>query len=130
MDVQTRWERIYAEKVDDLLARGYENITVLDTSQSAIDANRKRFGKAAERVHWLVANITNVELESSACDVWHDRAVLRFLTAAAYRIVYVGQVAHAAKRGGHVVISSFGPEGPARCHGLEVVLYDAESLHK
>jgi hypothetical protein len=41
--------------VDDLLARGYESITVLDISQTAIDANRRRLGKASERVHWLVA---------------------------------------------------------------------------
>ena len=32
--------------VDDLLDHGYANITVLDISQSAIDANRKRLGKA------------------------------------------------------------------------------------
>ena len=30
--------------VDDLLARGYETVTVLDISQTAIDANRKRPG--------------------------------------------------------------------------------------
>ena len=41
--------------VDDLLARGYENITVLDISQTAIDANRKRLGKPSELVQWLVA---------------------------------------------------------------------------
>jgi hypothetical protein len=56
--------------VDDLLGRGYVNITVLDISQTAIDANRKRLGKASERVHWLVANITQVELEPSAYMVW------------------------------------------------------------
>ena len=84
--------------VDDLLARGYENITVLDISQSAIDANRKRLGKAAQSVHWLVADITKVKLESSAYDVWHDRAVFHFLTAADDRIAYVRQVAHAVKR--------------------------------
>jgi SAM-dependent methyltransferase len=116
--------------VDDLLAREYENITVLDISQSAIDANRKRLGNAAERVHWLVADITQVELEPSAYDVWHDRAVFHFLTAASDRIAYVRQVAQAVKRGGHVVISTFGPEAPARCSGLEVVRYDAESLHR
>jgi ubiquinone/menaquinone biosynthesis C-methylase UbiE len=71
--------------VDD---RGYENITVLDISQSAIDANRKRLGKAAQSVHWLVADITKVKLESSAYDVWHDRAVFHFLTAADDRIAY------------------------------------------
>ena len=55
--------------VDDLLARGYENITVLDISQSAIDANRKRLGADSKRVTWLVADISEVELEFSAYDV-------------------------------------------------------------
>ncbi len=116
--------------VDDLLARGYENITVLDISQSAIDANRKRLGKAAQSVHWLVADITKVKLESSAYDVWHDRAVFHFLTAADDRIAYVRQVARAVKRGGYVIVGTFGPEGPTKCSGLDVVRYDAESLHR
>jgi SAM-dependent methyltransferase len=116
--------------VDDLLARGYENISVLDISQGAIDASRKRLGEAAERVHWLVADINKVELESSAYDVWHDRAVFHFLTAVDDRIAYVRQVAHAVKRGGHVIISTFGPDGPTKCSGLAVVRYDAESLHR
>jgi SAM-dependent methyltransferase len=116
--------------VDDLLARGYENVTILDISQTAIDANRKRLGKAAERVHWLVADITKVELEPFAYDVWHDRAVFHFLTAASDRVAYVRQVAHAVKPGGHVIVSTFGPEGPTKCSGLETVRYDAESLHR
>lgn len=116
--------------VDDLLARGYENTTVLDISQTAIDANRKRLGQAAERVHWLVDDITQVDLKPSTYDVWHDRAVFHFLTAMQDRVAYVRQVARAVKRGGHVIVSTFGPEGPKRCSGLEVVRYDAESLHK
>ena len=115
--------------VDDLLTRGYENITVLDISQTAIDANRKRLGRASERVHWLVGDITKVELESSAYDVWHDRAVFHFLIAPSDRAAYVRQVARAMRRGGHVIISAFGPEGPTKCSGLEVVRYGAESLH-
>jgi len=51
--------------VDDLLVRGYTNVTVLDVSETAIDVNRKRLGKAAEAVHWLVADMTRVELEPS-----------------------------------------------------------------
>jgi SAM-dependent methyltransferase len=116
--------------VDDLLARGYENVTVLDISQTAIDANRRRIGKAAEHVHWLVADATKAGLELSAYDVWHDRAVFHFLTAASDRIAYVRQVARAVKPGGHVIVSTFGPEGPAKCSGLDVVRYDAESLHQ
>lgn len=116
--------------VDDLLARGYQNITVLDLSQTAIDANRQRLGEASKGVHWLVADITRVELEASAYDVWHDRAVFHFLTAMTDRIAYVRQVARAVRHGGHVIVSTFGPEGPTKCSGLDVVRYDAESLHK
>ena len=115
--------------VDDLLARGYSNVTVLDISQAAIAASRKRLGDTAEHVRWLVADITQAELEPSAYDVWHDRAVFHFLTTAADRRAYVRQVVRAVRRGGHVIVSAFGPEGPTRCSGLDVVRYDAESLH-
>jgi len=116
--------------IDDLIARGYENLTVLDISQAAIDANRKRLGAASERVHWLVADITQIELEPSVYDVWHDRAVFHFLTSASDRIAYVRQVASAVRHRGHVIVSTFGPEGPMKCSGLDVVRYEAESLHK
>ena len=116
--------------VDNLLARGYESITVLDISQTAIDANRKRLGKASERVHWLVADITKVELERSVYDVWHDRAVFHFLTALNDRLAYVRQVTRAVKPGGSVIVSTFGPVGPTKCSGLDVVRYDAKSLHE
>src|SRR3989454_7211056 len=72
--------------VDDLLARGFQNITVLDISQTAIDATRKRLGPSSEQVRWLVADITNTRLEPCVYDVWHDRAVFHFLTATAARI--------------------------------------------
>jgi len=115
--------------VDDLLDRGYQNVSVLDISPTAIDIKRKRLGKLAETVHWLVADITRSELEASAYDVWHDRAVFHFLTAASDRVAYVRQVARAVKPGGHVIVSTFGPEGPTQCSGLDVVRYDTEALH-
>ncbi|HEX4002883.1 MAG TPA: class I SAM-dependent methyltransferase [Candidatus Acidoferrales bacterium] len=116
--------------VDDLLARGYENITVLDISQTAIEVTKKRLGFAAEQVRWLIADITKVQLERCAYDVWHDRAVFHFLTAFEHRAAYVRKVAHAVRPGGHVIVSTFGPEGPIKCSGLDVVRYDADSLHE
>ena len=116
--------------VDDLLARGYGNITVLDISQVAINASRRRLGSASERISWLVADITRVELDVSAYDVWHDRAVFHFLTAKSDRVAYVRQVARAVRRGGHVIVSTFGPDGPIKCSGLDVIRYDAGSLHR
>ena len=84
----------------------------------------------AESVRWLVADITHVSLKPHAYDVWHDRAVFHFLTASQDRLAYVHQVARAVKPGGHVIVSTFGPEGPTKCSGLDVVRYDAESLHR
>lgn len=69
--------------MDDLLARDYSNLTVLDISQTAIAATKKRLGAAAEGVRWLIGDITQAELEPAAYDVWHDRAVFHFLTAPA-----------------------------------------------
>ncbi len=115
--------------VDDLLARGYENITVLDVSQTAIGVTKKRLGLAAEPIRWLLADITEAQLEPGAYDVWHDRAVFHFLTSREHRAAYVRQVGHAVKPGGHVIISTFGPEGPTKCSGLDVIRYNADSLH-
>jgi ubiquinone/menaquinone biosynthesis C-methylase UbiE len=102
---------------------------VLDISSTAIEANRKRLGNVADLVRWVVADVTRVDLESAAYDVWHDRAVFHFLTEESDRAAYVRQVARAMRRGGHVIVSAFGPEGPMKCSGLEVVRYDADSLH-
>ena len=116
--------------VDDLLARGFQNVTVLDVSQVAIDATKQRLQQVAGRVHWVAADVTRVQLHPAAYDVWHDRAVFHFLTAPEQRAAYVRQVTRSVKAGGHVIVSTFGPEGPTKCSGLDVVRYDAESLHE
>jgi 2-polyprenyl-3-methyl-5-hydroxy-6-metoxy-1,4-benzoquinol methylase len=115
--------------VDDLLAHGYRNVTVLDVSRTAIDVTKVRLSRAAERVQWIAGDITKADLVPAAYDVWHDRAVFHFLTAVEQRVAYVCQVRRAVKAGGHVLVSTFGPEGPTKCSGLEVVRYDAEALH-
>jgi len=115
--------------VDDLLAHGYQNITVLDVSQTAIDVTKRRLGSAAEGVQWVTADIVEDQLAPNAYDVWHDRAVFHFLTTLDQRVAYVRQVARAVRPGGHVIVSTFGLDGPTRCSGLEVVRYDADSLH-
>ena len=116
--------------VDDLLERGYQNISVLDISQTAIDVTRKRLSERAGLVSWLVGDVTTMKLSSGRYDVWHDRAVFHFLTKNADRVAYVRQVRDAVKTGGHVIVASFGPSGPLKCSGLDVVRYDAETLHR
>lgn len=116
--------------VDDLLACGYKNLTVLDISQTAINNTRKRLGANADRVSWRVGDITRLALEPAQFAVWHDRAVFHFLTAPASRADYVRQILRAVEPGGNAIIGTFGPEGPTRCSGLDVVRYDAASLHR
>lgn len=118
-----------ATLVDDLLVEGFTDLSVLDISQRAIDVARGRIGKNADKVHWYCADITQATLPQNYFDVWHDRAVFHFLTDAAQREIYVEQVMRSVKHGGHVIISTFGPEGPEKCSGLDVVRYDSERLH-
>ena len=118
-----------ATLVDNLLARGYRNLTVLDISPTALELTKKRLGAAAEQVRWLLADITQASLPAQSYDVWHDRAVFHFLTRPEQRIAYIQNVLRAVRRGGHAIVSTFGPEGPTKCSGLEVVRYGAESLH-
>lgn len=115
--------------VDDLLAAGYRDVTVLDISPTAIEVAKKRLGNNADRVTWLAADITEADLPEHRYDVWHDRAVFHFLTEPRQRAAYVRQVARAVKPGGHVIVAAFGPEGPQQCSGLDVVRYDADALH-
>jgi SAM-dependent methyltransferase len=118
-----------ATLVDDLLQRGYRDLTILDISSTALEATRARLGKDAQRVQWICGDATTVDLPSARYDVWHDRAVFHFLTDAAQRAGYVEQVARSVRAGGHVIVGTFGPDGPLQCSGLDVVRYDADGLH-
>ncbi len=115
--------------VDDLLAGGYEEITVLDVSNTAVETTKQRLGPASKKVHWIVGDVTQVSLPTQAFDVWHDRAVFHFLVDPVERQAYVRSVLKAVRPGGHVIVSTFGPEGPTSCSGLNVMRYDAEELH-
>jgi len=115
--------------VNDLLERGYADVTVLDISAAAIANAQKRLGSEAARVTWIVADITSVALPPSRYDFWHDRAVFHFLVDANARRQYVATVRAAVKPHGHVLVATFGPEGPEQCSGLDVVRYSADALH-
>jgi SAM-dependent methyltransferase len=115
--------------VDDLLLKGYQALSVLDVSRTAIEATKERLGAAADRVRWIVGDITEVPLPPQAFDLWHDRAAFHFLVDRSQRQAYVRSLSNAVKRGGHAIVSTFGPEGPTKCSGLDIARYDAASLH-
>ena len=115
--------------VDDLLAAGYRDVTVLDISATAIDRAKERLGARAGEVAWIVGDITTMRLPEHRYDFWHDRAVFHFLTAPGERERYVAAVRQGLRVGGHIVVATFGPEGPEKCSGLDVIRYGPDALH-
>lgn len=114
--------------VDDLIDNGFIDLSVLDISSKAIDASRERLGSKAENVEWIVGDITELDLPADHYDVWHDRAVFHFLTSSEDRRKYMDLILRSLKNGGHAIVASFGPQGPLKCSGLDVVRYSPESM--
>ena len=124
--------------VDDLVLRGYQDVTVLDLSPSALAVARKRLaerlaesgqGAALSAVTWCAGDVLTAELGAQRFDLWHDRAVFHFLTDPGARRRYVAALRRAVKPGGHVIVASFGPDGPLQCSGLETMRYSPDALH-
>jgi ubiquinone/menaquinone biosynthesis C-methylase UbiE len=113
---------------DDLLELGHARISVLDVSSAAITNAKRRLGRRAEAIKWIVADVTQACLPDDVYDVWHDRALYHFLTDPADRRAYAEIASRCVKQGGHVVVATFALDGPTRCSGLDIVRYSAETL--
>ena len=111
--------------VDFLLEEGYENVSVLDISANALVRAKNRLGNKAEKVTWIVADITEFE-PTEQYDIWHDRAVFHFLTEENDIKKYQDLVAKAVKE--KMVIGTFSTNGPLKCSGLEIKQNDETSL--
>lgn len=112
--------------VDSLVDEGFA-VTVLDISEKALATSRDRLGPRAERVSWIVADVTAWHPDKRY-DVWHDRAAFHFLTSPGERAAYAARVSGGVKPGGHVIVGTFALNGPERCSGLPVVRHDAASI--
>ena len=114
---------------DDLLDNGFADVSVLDISVAAMKKSQERLGNRADQIEWVEADITEVYLAKNYYDVWHDRAVFHFLTDAEDRKKYVDLVMRSLKIGGHIIVASFGENGPLKCSGLDVVRYNPQTMH-
>lgn len=114
--------------VDYLLADGYDSLVVLDIAEPALAKAKERLGDAAEKVLWMVADITNAEMPTNRYDLWHDRAVFHFLVTPEEQANYVRLVNKTLKTGGILVMSTFAPDGPEKCSNLTVRRYACDDL--
>lgn len=113
--------------VDDLIARGYTDLTVLDVAEVALAKAKVRLGSDAGKVAWTVADITEWR-PTRTYDVWHDRAVFHFLTKPAQQAAYLSTLRAGTSTGTTVIIATFALDGPVKCSGLPVQRYSAATL--
>jgi SAM-dependent methyltransferase len=116
--------------VDDLIDRGFECVTVLDLSLTALSLAQSRLGGLAPKVNWIEGDITSGGLPPAHYDIWHDRAVFHFLTAAEDRKSYLEQMKRSLAPGGHVILGVFSLDAPPRCSGLDVQRYSVDLLQQ
>lgn len=111
--------------VDFLLDEGYEHISVLDISETAIARAQARLGARAAKVNWIVSDVTEFR-PATTYDVWHDRAAFHFLTAPQQIDRYLSIARQAVAR--YMVVGTFSDKGPAKCSGLEIKQYTEAEL--
>lgn len=116
--------------VDSLLSMNYTNIVASDISEAAINILKDRLGEDEKSVTWIVDDLANPsKLKNlSGVSVWHDRAVLHFLTESIQQEQYLNLLNKVVKVGGYVIIATFALNGAAKCSGLDVRRYSAETL--
>jgi SAM-dependent methyltransferase len=114
--------------VDRLLERGFHHVAVLDVSGAALQVAAERLGPLGDDVHWIEADVTAWSPVPDLFDLWHDRAVLHFLTDPAEQAAYVAVLKRALGPGGTVILATFAPDGPEKCSGLPVRRHDGASL--
>ncbi len=111
--------------VDFLLEDGFENITVLDISEKALERAKERLGSKADLVNWVVSDITAFE-PNTTFDVWHDRAAFHFLTTTEQIEKYMTTARNSVT--GYLTIGTFSENGPKKCSGLDIKQYSEETL--
>ena len=110
--------------VDELVNRGFTDVTLLDISPDALEESRDRNG---DRISYAVANVTTWR-PARTFAMWHDRAVFHFLTTEEEQAGYTRAVLEGTTAGSHLIIATFAPDGPETCSGLPVCRWSADEL--
>jgi 2-polyprenyl-3-methyl-5-hydroxy-6-metoxy-1,4-benzoquinol methylase len=113
--------------VDNLLDSGYNDITVLDISEAAIERAKKRLGDRAAKVKWIIADVTAFK-PTEKYDFCHDRSTFHFLTDKQEISGYIETAQKSLNRDGILVIGTFSEQGPKKCSGIEIQQYSETTM--
>lgn len=113
--------------VEFLLDLGYNDITVLDISANAIERAKARMGESAQKVKWIVSDITQFN-PTEKYDLWHDRAAFHFLRSENDIENYMKVLNKSIAENGQIIIGTFSEDGPLKCSGIEIKQYSEKSM--
>ena len=113
--------------VDHLLELGFSDITVLDISEKAIARAKRRLGEKAERVDWIICNVSEFK-PTRSYDLWHDRAAFHFLITEAEVNNYIKIISQTIRPGGYFILGTFSENGPEKCSGLPIRQYSEDKM--
>ncbi len=112
---------------DNLIDKGYTNLSLLELSNSALSTIKERLKNHAEKVHFHHENVLEFK-SNNQFSLWHDRAVFHFLTDEKDQKTYIKKLTNQVKKGGYFLLSTFSPSGPKLCSKLDIVQYDVKKI--
>ena len=113
----------------NLIKIGYNQLTYLDISKSALEKSKEFLGEQSTKVTWISKDILNFKTDEKF-DIWHDRAVFHFLNQENLIRKYIEIVEKNISESGHLIIGTFSENGPLKCSGLEVRRYSQKVIEK
>ncbi|MBN9313624.1 MAG: SAM-dependent methyltransferase [Chryseobacterium sp. 39-10] len=113
--------------VDHLLDLGYQDITVLDISNAAIERAKTRLGNNASKVKWIVSDASEFQPKEQY-EFWHDRAAFHFLTDEKEIGNYIKTTTKVISENGIMVIGTFSEQGPKKCSGIDIRQYSESTM--
>ena len=113
----------------NLIEIGYNHLTYLDISESALEKSKEFLGEQSNKVRWISKDILSF-MTDDKFDIWHDRAVFHFLNEESLIRKYIEIVEKNISESGHLIIGTFSENGPLKCSGLEVRRYSEKVIEK
>ena len=113
--------------VEALLSLGYTDGTVVDDSESSREALFENTADWGSRVHVLGQDVIGFHAPRRYA-LWHDRGRFHLLAHPEERQQYLEALEEALRPEGHLVIATFGPDGPQLQGSQPVRRYSAATL--
>lgn len=116
--------------IPSLMQEGFQNLFVLDISAIALEKAKIVLGpEKSHHITWIHQDVRDLALKEQVF-IWHDRAVLHFLSDKRDQVKYVEALKRNLQPNGFFVVGTFAKEGATQCSGLDTVQYDAQRMQQ